>query len=237
MNPRAWVNAHLPVSTSLGCNGLGLLPLSGTCLSSACPSIRARSDCATAGRGQSAACVSHASGLGYPGRAHPENACSGAPRTALDPSQPGDNTAHPCLRAGTGGDGSRGLPLPHGGRAIASGGTKRPRTLPLSAGVTFFACPCQFRLVRLGSDPSRLPSAAPVALTHHSQRNGSEAPKGTASPLGTCSALTPFAVVAERRSCGTASNSVMWRDFEPRRIAPATALTQPGPRAPVFSHD
>jgi hypothetical protein len=84
MNPRAWVNApSLP--TSLGCNGLGLLPLSGTRLSSACPQIRARSDCATAGGGQSAACVSHASGLGYPDRAHPENACSGAPRPALNP--------------------------------------------------------------------------------------------------------------------------------------------------------
>lgn len=41
------------------------------------------------------------------------------------------------------------------GGAAAAGGFS-----PLSGGVTFFAYPCQFRLVRLGSDPSRLPSAA-----------------------------------------------------------------------------
>lgn len=40
-------------------------------------------------------------------------------------------------------------------------GTASPRPFqPLSGGVTFFAYPCQSRLVRLGSDPSRLPSAA-----------------------------------------------------------------------------
>jgi hypothetical protein len=86
----------------------------------------------------------------------------------------------------------------------------------------------------IAGQPMHPQSAAPVALTPPGQRNGSEAPKGTESPLGMCSALTFFGMSPERRSCGTASNSVMWRDFEPRRIAPATAITQPGPRAPVF---
>jgi hypothetical protein len=132
MNPRAWVNAHLPASTSLGCNGLGLLPLSG----------------------------------------------------------------------GAWSESAKGATL---GRKVIAG------------------------------QPMHHQSAAPVALTPHGQRNGPEAPKGTDSPLGTCPALTFFGMSPERRSCGTASNSVMWRDFQPRRIAPATAITQPGPRAPVFS--
>jgi hypothetical protein len=47
------------------------------------------------------------------------------------------------------------------------GGLRRPAFSPLSGGVTFFACPCQFRLVRLGSDPSHHPSAVT-----HSRRGG-----------------------------------------------------------------
>lgn len=46
---------------------------------------------------------------------------------------------------------------------------------PLSAGVTFFAYPCQFRLVRLGSDPSRLLSAEPALSRAKPRQRGSVA--------------------------------------------------------------
>jgi len=186
MNPRAWVNAHLPASTSLGCNGLGLLPLSG--------GVRPPFALRLLDIGFRSLPAYHQSAE----RLH----ASGIPQ----------RTPQVC----------------RGGLDQA----RRARLLPLSVNV-ICALPCNARGRKGGGSHS--PSAAPVALTHHSQRNGPEAPKGTARPLGMCSALTFFGMSPERRSCGTASNSVMWRDFQPRRIAPATAITQPGPRAPVFS--
>jgi len=101
--------ASSPTSPALRCRGF--LPLSGGVLLKADPVQVGLIGSRTAAHHPSAACVPHASRLGYPGQAHPEAACSGAQRPAFDAGDCGQVSSlrhAPCR------------------------GTKRPCALPLS---------------------------------------------------------------------------------------------------------